>query len=79
MTDVGTTPPPGVFSFAQRGLIFERYATQRLFDRVSMALGWEPWRDFLPIDFWRHPPGCPDGDWCAGNRICYWRCTDDGE
>ncbi len=23
----------------------------------------------------RHPPGCPDPDWCAGNNVCYWRCS----
>jgi hypothetical protein len=23
----------------------------------------------------RHPPGCPDPDWCAGNAVCYWGCT----
>lgn len=29
----------------------------------------------------RHPPGCPDADWCAGNGVCYWDCLgmDDDE
>jgi len=22
----------------------------------------------------RHPPGCPDPDWCRGNRECRWDC-----
>lgn len=26
----------------------------------------------------RHPPGCPDGDFCAGNGVCFWGCVDDG-
>ena len=26
----------------------------------------------------RHPPGCPDADWCRGNNVCYWSCKDDG-
>ena len=30
---------------------------------------------FKPYQKWRHPPGCPDGDWCRGNRVCYWRCA----
>lgn len=33
----------------------------------------------IPADAMRHPPGCPDPDWCAGNRSCYWRCTDHGD
>ena len=28
----------------------------------------------LPYQRWRHPPGCPDGDWCRGNGVCYWDC-----
>jgi hypothetical protein len=32
----------------------------------------------IPADERRYPPGCPDGDWCRGNRICYWNCRDDG-
>jgi hypothetical protein len=24
----------------------------------------------------RHPPGCPDPDWCRGNG-CYWDCLAD--
>lgn len=27
-----------------------------------------------PYQRWRHPPGCPDSDWCAGNGVCYWDC-----
>jgi hypothetical protein len=26
----------------------------------------------------RHPPGCPDPEWCRGNG-CYWRCTCAGD
>lgn len=33
----------------------------------------------LPTDEWRYPPDCPDADFCAGNRICMWRCQDSGE
>ena len=29
-----------------------------------------------PWQRWRHPPGCPDVDWCAGNGVCYWGCQD---
>lgn len=74
-----TNPPVGIFSFAQRGQCFERYACDRMFDRTTMALGWTPWREFKPFDYRRHPPGCPDGDFCWGNDWCRWRCTDDGE
>jgi hypothetical protein len=27
-----------------------------------------------PYERYRHPPGCPDVDWCAGNGICRWDC-----
>lgn len=27
-----------------------------------------------PYQRWRHPPGCPDADWCSGNGLCYWNC-----
>jgi hypothetical protein len=27
-----------------------------------------------PYERWRHPPGCPDSDWCSGNGVCYWDC-----
>lgn len=27
----------------------------------------------------RHPPGCPDSDWCSGNGVCYWNCECDGD
>ncbi len=33
----------------------------------------------IPADHRRHPPGCPDPDWCRGNRECYWTCIDEGE
>ena len=26
---------------------------------------------------WRHPPGCPDSDWCSGHGVCYWDCQGD--
>lgn len=29
----------------------------------------------IPADEQRYPPGCPDPDWCAGNRVCYWDCN----
>lgn len=32
----------------------------------------------IPADRQRHPSGCPDPDWCSGNRICYWNCRNDG-
>ena len=22
----------------------------------------------------RHPPGCPDADWCRNNGVCWWDC-----
>jgi hypothetical protein len=28
----------------------------------------------IPADDRRDPPGCPDPDWCRGNRLCYWHC-----
>jgi hypothetical protein len=31
-----------------------------------------------PYERWKHPPGCPDGDWCRGNGVCYWDCQADG-
>lgn len=30
-----------------------------------------------PYRRWRHPPGCPDSDWCSGNGVCYWDCQGD--
>lgn len=27
-----------------------------------------------PYQRWRHPPGCPDADWCSGNGVCHWDC-----
>lgn len=33
----------------------------------------------IPADSERHPAGCPDPDWCRGNRCCYWRCVHDGD
>ena len=30
-----------------------------------------------PYTRWRHPPGCPDSDWCRGNGVCYWDCQAD--
>lgn len=34
----------------------------------------------IPADQRRYPAGCPDPDWCRGNRACHWNCkeTDDG-
>lgn len=29
----------------------------------------------IPADKRRYPPGCPDPDWCRGNRACWWDCT----
>jgi len=29
----------------------------------------------IPADAQMYPPGCPDPDWCRGNRACYWLCT----
>lgn len=31
----------------------------------------------IPADSRRYPVGCPDPDWCRGNRLCYWDCTAD--
>jgi hypothetical protein len=31
-----------------------------------------------PADLQRYPPGCPDPDWCSGNRVCYWACETAG-
>lgn len=28
----------------------------------------------IPADKERHPDGCPDAEWCRGNRLCYWDC-----
>lgn len=29
----------------------------------------------IPADKQRHPFGCPDPEWCRGNRLCYWHCN----
>ena len=29
----------------------------------------------IPADTQRYPFGCPDPEWCRGNRCCYWECT----
>ena len=31
----------------------------------------------IPADTQRYPSGCPDPDWCRGNRACWWGCRDD--
>lgn len=31
----------------------------------------------IPADEQRHPFGCPDAEWCRGNRLCYWHCNAD--
>jgi len=31
----------------------------------------------IPADAERYPFGCPDADWCRGNRCCYWDCKAD--
>ena len=28
----------------------------------------------IPAATHLHPPGCPDPDWCRGNRECRWDC-----
>ena len=28
----------------------------------------------IPADTQRYPFGCPDPEWCRGNRCCYWDC-----
>lgn len=33
----------------------------------------------IPADRERRPRGCPDADWCRGNRCCYWRCDGSDE
>ena len=33
----------------------------------------------IPADEVCRPFGCPDADWCRGNRLCYWNCKDDGD
>lgn len=30
----------------------------------------------IPAGDRRYPAGCPDPDWCRGNRSCYWDCRD---
>ena len=40
------------------------------FPDCPMVVWLKPWQR------WRHPPGCPDGDWCNGNGVCYWRCDE---
>lgn len=36
---------------------------------------WRPRTDTgIPADAQMHPAGCPDADWCRGNRACYWDC-----
>lgn len=40
---------------------------------------WKPHHDTgVPADAKMHPPGCPDADWCRGNRTCFWGCRHDG-
>lgn len=31
----------------------------------------------IPADEQRYPYGCPDPEWCRGNRLCYWKCQAD--
>jgi hypothetical protein len=33
----------------------------------------------IPADEFMYPGGCPDPDWCRGNRSCFWQCKGDGE
>jgi hypothetical protein len=33
-------------------------------------------RQRIPANRMRHPPGCPDADWCRGNGVCYWDCAE---
>lgn len=33
----------------------------------------------VPAHERRYPPGCPDGDWCRGNNVCYWNCKGDSD
>lgn len=28
----------------------------------------------IPADAQMHPPGCPDAEYCRGNRCCNWNC-----
>jgi hypothetical protein len=30
----------------------------------------------IPAMASRHPPGCPDPDFCRGNGICHWDCKE---
>ncbi len=32
----------------------------------------------IPADAERHPGGCPDPEYCRGNRRCNWLCVDAG-
>lgn len=39
---------------------------------------WKPREDTdIPADASMYPPGCPDPEWCRGNRACYWNCHGD--
>jgi len=48
-------------------------------DKAKPGAAVGPFR--IPVDppykRWRHPPGCPDSDWCSGNSICFWDCQGD--
>lgn len=49
-------------------------------DILEYDLGWACWLEvemeppLKPYQRWRHPPGCPDADWCSGNGVCHWDC-----
>ena len=52
-------------------------------DEPSYIVPTSCWRPIegtgIPADAQMYPPGCPDADWCRGNRLCYWNCKRDGE
>jgi hypothetical protein len=50
------------------------WQANRHLDREKMAKLLDECMSPPPYKRWRHPPGCPDADWCSGNSVCYWHC-----
>lgn len=63
-------------------IYFEPIGPTRPGDRVYVIpiSCWQPREGTgIPADTQMYPPGCPDAEFCRGNRCCNWGCKDDGE
>jgi hypothetical protein len=53
------------------------YIWQAELSKMAAARTAAPAPRDIPADRTRYPGGCPDPDWCRGNRACYWHCNGD--